>query len=104
VHLVEVDDVDAQTAQAGVAGAADAVGLQPLPAGVRDREAHLRGHDDLVAAAREPRREGGLRGAVAVGVGRVEQVAARREVRVEHPLGLAGRRPVAHEHRAQRQA
>ena len=88
MHLVEVDLVDAEPAQAGVAGGADAVGREPLAAGVGDREAHLGGEHDLVAVVGEPRRERLLRAAVVVGVGGVDEVAAGVEEAVEHPVGL----------------
>jgi hypothetical protein len=104
VDLVEVDDVDAQPAQARVAGADDPLRLQTLAARVRDGEADLRGEHDLVAPACEPRGERALALAVVVRVGGVHERAAGREERVEDPVGLGRRRGFAHEHRAEREA
>jgi hypothetical protein len=100
VDLVEVDLVDAEAAQAGVTGRPDAIRVKALPARVRDREAHLGREHDLVAMAGEPRRERLLRAAVVVDVGGVEEVAARLEVAVEHPVGLLHGSLRAHQHRA----
>jgi hypothetical protein len=104
VHLVQVDLVDAEAAQARVAGGADAIGVEALPAGVGDREADLGREHHVVAVAGEPRREGLLREAVVVGVGGVEEVAARVEVAVEHPMRFLARGLRAHQHRAEAEA
>jgi hypothetical protein len=101
VHLVEVDHVDAEPLQAGVAGRADAVGRQALAGRVGDLHAHLRGDHDLVAVVREPGRERALGLSVAVDVGGVEEGPARLEVAVEHPVGLVARGLAAHQHRAE---
>ena len=95
MHLVEVDHVDPEPPQRGVAGRADAVRRQPLTAGVRDREAHL------VATTTSSRcrasHGASVRSelAVAVDVGGVDQRAARLQEAVEHAVGLVHRRVAA---------
>ena len=101
VHLVEVDHVGAEPAQARVAGRRDPLRRQALARRVGGAEAHLGREHHLVAMAREPRRERLLRAAVGVRVGRVEERAARLPEAVEHALGLVVRRRRAHEHRAE---
>jgi hypothetical protein len=54
--------------------------------------------------ARQPRRQRPLRRAVAVGVGGVDEVAARRDERVEDARRLVGWSLVAHEHGAEAEA
>ena len=82
----------------------DALGREPGTAGIGDGEAQLGGHHDLVAAAREPRRQRALGGPVAVDVGGVEEVVARRHVGVEQARRILGRRAPAHQHRSEAQA
>jgi hypothetical protein len=103
MHLVEVDHLRAEPAQARIACRADAVGGEARPAGLRDLEAHLRGEDDVVAMSGQPRGQRALGPAVLVDVGRVDEVAAGREEAIEDALGLVARGLAAHEHGAERQ-
>jgi hypothetical protein len=104
VQLVEIDHIDAEPPQARVARRADAVRRQAHAPGVGDLEAHLRGHHDLGSVTREPGRQDALRAAVLVDVGRVDQVAAGRQIAVEDALRLVRWRLAAHQHRTERQA
>ena len=84
---VEVDAVGLQAAQRLVGGGGDVRGREPGTAGER---ADLRGEDDVVAAAAggEPLADDRLGGTdealPPVGVGGVDEAAARVDVRVEH--------------------
>jgi hypothetical protein len=98
VHLVEVDHLDAEAPQRGVARRPHAVGRQSLPRRVGHLAADLRGDHDLVAPARQPRRERALGLAVAVHVGGVDECPARLHEAIEHPLRVLRGRLAAHMH------
>jgi hypothetical protein len=104
VDLVEVDDVDPQAPQGGVARRHDALGREAGAARIGDGEAQLGRHHDLVATARQPRRQRALGGPVAVDVGAVEEVVARRHEGVEQARRLLRRREAAHQHGSEAQA
>ncbi len=108
VHLVQVDVVGLQAAQAGLAGVADVPGreprrVRPAVAPVED----LGGEHDLLPplpALGEPATDDRLGLAAAVDVGRVEEVDALFERRVHdgEAVGLVGPRAEVHRAEAQR--
>src|SRR5262249_10087793 len=73
VHLVQVDDIDAEPA---------GTGMRPLPDDRRQRH-QLRSKDHIAASAANRRAENALRLAVPVGLGRINEVDAE----VKGPLG-----------------
>ena len=104
VHLVQVDVVDLQPAQAVVAGLHDPAPRQAAALRiVAHRVAHLGGQHDLVAAAAQGLAEDRLGRAVVVHVGRVEQRDAGVDRPVDHAMALVdvGVAPAAEHHRAE---
>ncbi len=109
VHLVQIDRVDPQAAQAGVEGPGEVTSGQPDLIGTRTgREASLRRQHDVIANLwqpfGQPTTDDLLRAAVAVHVRSVDQVAADLDEPVELGVGglLVGLGPERHRSERQR--
>ena len=105
VHLVEVDVIHLQPAQAVVAGLLDPPPRQPAAVRIAGhRVSHLRRQHDPVASPDQRLAEDRLGCTVVVHVGRVEQRDARIDRPVDHAMALVdvGVAPAPEHHRAER--
>ncbi len=89
VHLVKVDVVGAQAAQAGLAAGNDVVAGQPgVVRAAPHRHPHLGGHQHLVPAARQDLAQDFLGLAAGVDVGGIDEVDPGVQAHIHLPPGL----------------
>jgi len=99
MQVIKIDVIRSQTVEAGVDGFGNGRGRQALVVGrVAHLAAHLRGQDDLVAAAPERLAQDSFRRAPVVDICRVKEVDARVEAAFHHALrgGWVGLRAESH--------